>query len=75
LASPNSTVVIDDGRRFLERTGQKFDVITVDPPPPVAAAGSSLLYSVEFYRLAASRLREGGILHHWIPGAEPALPP
>jgi predicted membrane-bound spermidine synthase len=39
----------------------------VDPPPPLAAAGSSLLYSVEFYELAKQRLNRGGILHAWIP--------
>ena len=42
-------IVIDDGRRFLLRTNRLFDVITIDPPSPVEAAGSSLLYSREFY--------------------------
>jgi hypothetical protein len=66
LASPLSHVVIDDGRRYLERTRQQYDVITVDPPPPMQAAGSSLLYSEEFYRAARQRLRRGGILQQWI---------
>ena len=66
LASPLSHVVIDDGRRYLERTLQQYDVITVDPPPPMQAAGSSLLYSEEFYRAARQRLRRGGILQQWI---------
>jgi spermidine synthase len=67
LASPLSHVVIDDGRRFLERTREEFDVITIDPPPPVQAAGSSLLYSEEFYQAARKRLRPGGILQQWLP--------
>ena len=67
LASPLSHVVIDDGRRFLERTREQFDVITIDPPPPLQAAGSSLLYSKEFYRLARQHLRTGGILQQWLP--------
>jgi spermidine synthase len=67
MRSPNATVVIDDGRRFLERTRDTFDVIVIDPPPPVAAAGSSLLYSREFYEAAARRLRPGGILQQWLP--------
>jgi len=71
VRDPRTHWVVDDGRRFLERTQQKFDVITIDPPPPVEAAGSSLLYSVEFYRLAKSRLREGGILQQWFPSTEP----
>jgi spermidine synthase len=73
LASPLSHVVIDDGRRYLERTAQQFDVITIDPPPPVQAAGSSLLYSEEFYQVAMRRLRPGGILQQWLP-AEDAEP-
>jgi predicted membrane-bound spermidine synthase len=33
LASPLSQVVIDDGRRFLERSPQLFGAIIIDPPP------------------------------------------
>lgn len=72
LASPLSHVVIDDGRRFLERTNEKFDVIIIDPPPPVQAAASSLLYSEEFYSAAKERLQQDGILQQWLPeGDEP----
>jgi spermidine synthase len=67
LSSPLSHVVIDDGRRYLERTSQQYDVITIDPPPPVEAAGSSLLYSEDFYAVVRQRLRPGGILQQWIP--------
>jgi spermidine synthase len=63
-------VVIDDGRRFLMRTRGQYDLITIDPPPPVEAAGSSLLYSREFYAIARQRLRPGGILQQWFPGGE-----
>ena len=67
LKSPLGHVVIDDGRRYLERTTQQYDLITIDPPPPVEAAGSSLLYSEEFYAAARKRLRPGGILAQWLP--------
>ena len=69
LRSSLSHVVIDDGRRYLERTPQQYDVITIDPPPPVEAAGSSLLYSEEFYGIVKQRLRPGGILQQWVPRA------
>jgi spermidine synthase len=69
-ANPKGTVIIDDGRRFLRRTREKFDVIVIDPPPPVAAAGSSLLYSKQFYELARQHLNPGGILQAWFPGGE-----
>lgn len=64
----NGHIVIDDGRRFLKRTAKKFDVIVVDPPPPVEAAGSSLLFSKEFYDLAKQHLKPGGIVQMWYPG-------
>lgn len=68
--NPQGHIIIDDGRRFLRRTTQRFDVITLDPPPPVEAAGSSLLYSREFYQLIKPRLTEGGILQQWYPGGD-----
>jgi len=67
LASPLSHVIIDDGRRYLERTTNQYDVITIDPPPPLKAAASSLLYSEEFYQAARRKLRPGGILQQWLP--------
>jgi spermidine synthase len=67
LASPRARVVIDDGRRFLERSPEEYDVIVIDPPPPVQAAGSSLLYSEDFYAVARKRLRPGGILQQFLP--------
>ncbi len=72
VAKPGAQIVVDDGRRFLRRTDQSFDLITIDPPPPTAAAGSSLLYSREFYELAKLKLRPGGLLQQWLPGTERA---
>jgi spermidine synthase len=72
MNSPLSQVVIDDGRAYLERSTESYDVITVDPPPPVEAAGSSLLASKEFYAAVRQHLRPGGILQQWFPGGEPA---
>jgi hypothetical protein len=66
-ARRNGRIVVDDGRRFLERTNETFDAIILDPPPPIEAAGSSLLYSEEFYELAKRRLDSNGILQQWIP--------
>ena len=67
---PQAHIVIDDGRRYLERTSQQFDLITIDPPPPVEAAGSSMLYSEEFYAAARKRLKPGGILAQWLPDGD-----
>jgi len=72
-AQDGSRIVIDDGRRFLSRTEEKFDLITIDPPPPVEAGGSSLLYSTEFYDVLKERLTPTGVLHQWFPGGELAI--
>jgi predicted membrane-bound spermidine synthase len=66
LRSPRSHVVIDDGRRFLERSAGQYDVIAIDPPPPTQAAASSLLYSREFYFVVKQRLRAHGIFQQWV---------
>jgi len=73
LASGRAHIVVDDGRRFLERTVGAYDVITIDPPPPIEAAGSSLLYSREFYHILKKRLRPDGIVQLWFLGGEDAL--
>jgi spermidine synthase len=66
-SNPKGRVVIDDGRRFLNRTREKYDVVVIDPPPPVEAAGSSLLYSKDFYQVVKEHLKPGGILQIWFP--------
>jgi spermidine synthase len=73
LRSPLSHMVIDDGRRYLERAKDVYDVITLDPPPPIKAAGSSLLYSREFYAAVRERLATGGILQQWLPRSDPTV--
>jgi spermidine synthase len=72
VTSPRSHIIVDDGRRYLERTPEQYDIIVVDPPPPIGAAGSSLLYSREFYATALKRLSPDGILQQWYPGGDPA---
>ncbi len=72
LASPNARVVIDDGRRFLGRSAELFDVITLDPAPPMTAAGTSFLFSEEFYAAAKRRLAPDGVMQIWI--VEPLEP-
>lgn len=73
LQSPLAHLVIDDGRRYLERSPEQFDVITIDPPPPIEAAGSSMLYSKEFYATVAHHLRHDGILQQWLPEGDPVV--
>jgi spermidine synthase len=70
LKSPLARMVIDDGRRYLDRSHEQFDVIAVDPPPPIGAPTSSLLYSREFYAILKPHLRAHGIAQIWFPGGD-----
>jgi spermidine synthase len=66
-AYPRGRIVVNDGRNFLKVTRENFDVITIDPPPPIDAAGVNNLYSKEFIELAKKHLNKGGIMAHWMP--------
>lgn len=63
--SPLAHIVIDDGRRYLERSADLYDVISMDPPPPLWTPTTSLLYSREFYALVKKHLQPGGIFQAW----------
>lgn len=66
LSDPSVHKVLMDGRAFLRRTTQEFDIITLEPMPP-NHAGVNALYSKEFYELARARLRPGGMVAQWLP--------
>ncbi|MDQ6215667.1 spermidine synthase, partial [Achromobacter insolitus] len=55
-----------DGRRELQASAERWDLITLEPPPP-SAAGVVNLYSRDFYQLAANRLAPQGIVAQWLP--------
>lgn len=61
---------IGDGRNYLLCSDKKYDIVSFEPPPPLEA-GTTSLYSEEFYRLAKSRLKPGGIMCQWIPFDQP----
>ena len=69
--SPAAHIVIDDGRRYLERTTVQYDVITMDPPPPITTPTTSLLYSREFNEVVKKHLRPGGIFQAWLALRDP----
>jgi spermidine synthase len=66
IRDPRVHLSIDDGARFLRRTRERYDVITLEPPPPRAPGGSAL-YSWELYETARAHLREGGAVAQWLP--------
>jgi spermidine synthase len=65
LATPNLRVEIEDGRNFLLTTGERFDVIQLEPPE-IHTATVVNLYTREFYELARRRLTNDGIICQWL---------
>jgi spermidine synthase len=63
---PRMNIRIADGRRELLSRTDRYDLVTLEPPPP-SAAGVVNLYSTDFYRLAAARLNQHGIVAQWLP--------
>ena len=69
LENPKVRLIVDDGRNFLLRTRERYDVITLEPPD-LFTAGVVNLFTEEFYRLAANALEDDGLLCQWIPAPE-----
>lgn len=65
-SAPRLDIRLRDGRRELLASGDAYDLVTLEPPPP-SAAGVASLYSTDFYHLAATRLRPGGMVAQWLP--------
>ena len=51
-----------DAREFLDRCGEKFDIIVIDLPDPIDEGPAYLLYTKEFYQVVRDRLTENGII-------------
>jgi spermidine synthase len=65
-------IVIADGRNALLRSAERYDLIQVDALYRTSAMSGNL-YSVEFFRLCASRLKPGGIVCSQTPTRRAAL--
>ena len=72
LADPRVRFLVADGRNALLARKTSYDVIISDPSD-VWVAGVGNLFTREFYALARSRLRPGGVMVQWFHGH--SLPP
>src|SRR5262249_1517592 len=59
-------LIVDDGRRYLAATDERFDVIVADLFIPWHA-GAGSLYAREMFELAADHLSAGGLFCQWLP--------
>ncbi|MCH8874336.1 fused MFS/spermidine synthase [candidate division KSB1 bacterium] len=64
--NPKVDIKITDARLFLKLRHGTFDVIISEPSNPWLA-GTSDLFTREFYRIGAKALRRGGIFCQWVP--------
>jgi len=65
LDDPRTTLVVDDARAILQRESRLYDVIISEPSNPWIS-GVSSLFTVEYWALGRSRLRQGGVFCQWV---------
>lgn len=64
LTNSHTRIFSEDARTVLKLSPQKYDIIICEPSNPwVVGVGS--VFSHEFYELAKSRLKPGGIIAQW----------
>ena len=64
LHNPKLKIAYEDARTVLKLSPQQFDVIIAEPSNPWTV-GVGSVFSQEFYQLAASKLKQGGIMAQW----------
>ncbi len=57
---PRVELIIEDGRKFMERTSLIYDVIILDLTDPMEP--SKYVYTKEFYSLCKGRLKKNGVI-------------
>ncbi|HQO09409.1 MAG TPA: fused MFS/spermidine synthase [Clostridiales bacterium] len=62
---PRLKIIGDDGRGYLQRSQEKYDLISSDPTHPVL--GSGALYSKEYFQLCYDHLTDDGIVTQYLP--------
>ncbi|MBN2003308.1 MAG: hypothetical protein JXA21_08125 [Anaerolineae bacterium] len=69
LDDPRVSVATDDGRRYVQRSRESFDVVILDLPEPATGA-LNRFYTAEFFAEVQSCLAADGILSLRLPSAE-----
>lgn len=59
---PRVELIHKDARQYLASCHEKFDVMVMDLVDPMEGGPSYLLYTQEFYKIALSKIRSGGML-------------
>lgn len=59
-------MVVNDARNYLLTTDKTYDIISSEPSYPTES-GVANLFTKEFYEIAATKLRNGGVYCQWLP--------
>ncbi len=65
FTDPRSSYVFDDAKSYFAYRPERFDIVFAEPSNPWVA-GTSSLFTVEFYRRVESVLAPNGILTQWM---------
>lgn len=65
LDDPRLRLISNDGRNFIYTTDEKFDVIVSEPSNPWVT-GVANLFTLEYFRRGAERLKDGGLFSQWL---------
>ncbi|HMP41168.1 MAG TPA: fused MFS/spermidine synthase, partial [Roseiflexaceae bacterium] len=66
LDNPALDIVIEDGRNYLLRSDQHYQIITADATHPINSS-SWALFTHEFYQLVQQHLTNDGVFVQWLP--------
>ncbi len=67
LDNPLFNHSVNDGRNYILMTERKYDMISTGIIHPLVSAGSSNIYTADFYRLCRRILTDDGIMCQWVP--------
>jgi Predicted spermidine synthase with an N-terminal membrane domain len=66
LNNPKVQIALEDGRNYLLRSRERFDIITADATHPINSS-SWALFTQEFYQLVRDHLADDGVFVQWLP--------
>lgn len=69
LDDPRVTVHLQDGRKFLQQTTDRYDLIICNLPEPVTAQVNRF-YTVDFFSVTKEKLTPDGVLSFLLPSSE-----
>ena len=66
LDRPGFQITIEDGRNYLLRSTERYDIITADATHPINSS-SWALFTHEFYTMVRDHLSDDGVFVQWLP--------